>query len=122
MATTVVCPECDQDALELEIDAECQNCEYSEKGPDAARDYVSEVLGISTYKRISQGGQLPIHSCPSCDWNSLVVKESVSLEAAKDGVCFHCSHFFTGVDYCDVFGNPLESISESTVCNSCIHS
>lgn len=119
MSTTVVCPECEQETLELEIGADCQNCDYSEKGHDAARDYVSEVLDISTYHRVSQGGRLPIYSCPSCDWDTLVVKDSISLEAAKDGVCFHCGHFFTGVDYCDICGQPFEASSQSTVCDDC---
>jgi hypothetical protein len=86
MATTVVCPECDQDALELEIDAECQNCEYSEKGPDAARDYVSEVLGISTYKRISQGGQLPISFLPVLRLE-FACSERVSESRSSKGRC-----------------------------------
>lgn len=68
------CPVCHQETLILgDGMAECPFCRNPWlDGDDIASEYVAEVLELSAYRTVKDGGIWPIHECPECARMALV--------------------------------------------------
>ena len=44
--------------------ADCLNCRYEAPGTDAATRFIENVLRISAYEAVTQGGEFPLGVCP----------------------------------------------------------
>ena len=84
-ATT--CPECEEDFLLRDDGVKCIFCGYEATGEEAARDYIHNVLGISEYETVKDGGEFPQYECPACDNEALVF----DVEKGK-AICFACDY------------------------------
>lgn len=126
------CPQCAQPTLTVENAPRCLFCWWaSSDAEDGAEEYVTAVLGLSSYRVVSQGGDWPVAECPECYVNSLVEgAQVVAGSAAKIGardsvsdmdlVCFncglHCSHSL--LDRCSQCG--AWTSTAGGICPDCI--
>ena len=87
------CPQCLEDFLLIDSGsyddyggAKCSSCSYDALGEEAARDYISKVMGVTEHEIAAVfGGEIPLYDCPDCsDW-SLVFDE-----ANDNAICFSC--------------------------------
>lgn len=84
--TGSVCPECKEKFLVIDSGSvKCCFCKYEDDGESVARDYVDNVLGISTYSTIKNGDEYPLYTCLECGCESLVLDH----EKGK-AICFSC--------------------------------
>lgn len=73
----VGCPDCAQGTVTItKSELRCLFCSWSpipgEEAEEAADLYVGEVLGLSSYVVIKDGGEWPVKSCPECEVDALV--------------------------------------------------
>lgn len=89
----LTCPQCFEDFLLIDESsydgyggAKCTSCSYEALGEKAARDYISNVMGVTEHDVATiYGGELPLFDCPNCnDW-SLVFDE-----VDDNATCFSC--------------------------------
>ncbi len=131
----VSCPKCLQDSLLLDDVCQCLFCLYQGSAEEIANEYVSEVLGLSSYIIYKDGGEWPIRQCPSCSRQTLV--EDVSVVTACDGdntyvvtptffwICFAEGEGwgFGEIDSCSRCGEPKISKGDDGfgMCSNCIN-
>lgn len=120
---TVDCPWCLQTATVLYEGATCHFCGYKGDGAAAADLYVEQVLEMSHYETVKDGGEWPVARCPSCEAEALVTEEAsyAGDEIAGPNVhCFECEESWTSddIDVCLKCNNPMEQ-SEMSVCDDC---
>jgi len=82
-----ICPECEEDFLLRDDGVKCIFCSYDATGEEAARDYIHNVLGISEYETVKDGGEFPQYDCPECDNESLVYDTDNNRV-----ICFSCDY------------------------------
>jgi len=89
----LTCPQCLEEFLLIDSEsydgyggAKCSSCSYEAQAEDAARDYISKVMGVTEHEIATVfGGEIPLYDCPDCnDW-SLVFDE-----ANDNAICFAC--------------------------------
>jgi hypothetical protein len=120
----VVCPRCEQAALALfdGVAAKCLFCLWAPTGEVSAGEYVGEILGMSHYVVVKDGGTWPIHPCVNCGVEALVEGiESVGHGPLTWG-CFSCGFVgaSTEVDHCARCGQVIiAEIDGLSVCADC---
>jgi hypothetical protein len=83
------CPYCLEKFMEIKDDQiSCHFCHknFSNSEEDAS-EYVHNILKISEYEEVKNGGIFPVFECPECDTKSLVVS---SRAEHKKAICFSC--------------------------------
>ena len=96
------CPRCLQQAVTIDGgEVECHFCRYSAEAESAADEYVSEVIGLSSYETVKDGGEWPVYSCPECGNTALVHEDG-------DFTCFGCGEHWTEstMRFCGSCGEP----------------
>jgi rubrerythrin len=68
----IVCARCGEEAAAIDDGARCLFCGYATGAEDTAHQYASEVLGITLYETVTDGGEYPVSHCPSCEYETLV--------------------------------------------------
>lgn len=105
------CPQCAQATLTVTEDApKCLFCWWTPDDAEAGADeYVTAVLGLSSYRVVSQGGDWPVSECPECSVTALVQGAEVvnQVRAVADPhdsylppnfVCFNCGFHCSYMD------------------------
>jgi DNA-directed RNA polymerase subunit RPC12/RpoP len=111
------CPECEEEFLLRDDGAKCVFCGYEATGEDAARDYISNVLGISEYETVKHGGEYPQYECPVCGNEALVFNE----ETGK-AICFSCDYEddISNFTFCSSCGKPFVDTEDGIdICPEC---
>lgn len=89
----------------------------------AAEDWIGSVLGISEYRAVKEGGELPLYECPNCEQRALVDRGlSDDLHDEDRWVCFACGARWSdrGIDQCARCGEPFDPESGAgSVCRNC---
>ncbi|MET8808683.1 hypothetical protein [Streptomyces sp. NPDC004546] len=121
--TTVVCPECAQQALVLTDDGPaCRFCLKRWEVPaEAAAEYAWIVLGQDG-PAPGEDGDAPVRSCPNCEQHALVMEAVTAAAPDKTAaLCFACAQDYTGVPLvlCQDCSNPLPADSEELLCPDC---
>ena len=119
-ATVVTCGSCEEETLVVHGGARCLFCRYEAEPAEAADDYISDVLGLSEYVEVTEGGQWPRYTCPECDLDALV---DTGGGVARH-ICFSCGTTWDdgAMDGCARCGEPFETDGELSVCNGCLAS
>ncbi|MER6734604.1 hypothetical protein ACWGLF_19030 [Streptomyces puniciscabiei] len=123
-STTVVCPECAQQALVLSDEAlpTCRFCLKTWDDPaEAAAEYAWIVLGQDG-PAPGEDEDAPVRSCPNCDQQALVMEAVTAAAADKPAtLCFACAEDYTDVPLvlCQDCSNPLPDGSEDLLCPDC---
>ena len=114
----LTCPECEGRTLLIDDEAHCVLCDYRASGSEAASLYAENVLGISAYEVVKDGGVFPVHECPECQDDSLVLGA-----LGKNAACLSCGFTadngcFTNCPSCgNVF---IESQDGPVICGPCL--
>jgi ribosomal protein S27AE len=96
--------------------AKCLFCEHEEDGETLAQYYVEEILNISQYECVTQGGEYPLYTCEECGQESLVMDED-------RWACFSCGYQWDTEDisFCDTCGTVyVLGKHDVGMCDSCI--
>ena len=116
----MICPECGEKLLRHvneDENCECYFCGYSDLPEETARKYVENVLNISEYEEVKNGGEFPIYKCPNCESEAMVYIESDNIYK-----CFNCGIRYDKdeLESCDYCGQLywLEE-SEMPFCEKC---
>lgn len=110
----VACSACLQEARVLgDGNPHCLFCGESVGVSVAARHHVTHVLGISEYEAAKDGEPLPLHRCPSCEWEGSLV------ESDGEFLCFQCAYQATDLDRCLKCNEPYPSEDGESVCSVC---
>lgn len=114
------CPRCSQGTLSVvEGDSPtCLFCHWTSSGSDSADQYVSDVLGVSSYEVYTHGGEWPVLQCPDCEVEALVHgAEPVNLSAGHEFICFACGLLADHIETCGRCGVPCHG----SICDECLH-
>ena len=119
------CPECFEESLLIDYDGDglvkCSACSYEAQSEDAARNYVTKVLGV-TEDDIAKhyGGNFPLYDCPDCtDWT--LVHDVADVSA----ICFACGLYepYVSLSTCSECGKQVVYVQyageESVDCPEC---
>jgi hypothetical protein len=108
------CPACLQEAAYIDDNVKCIFCGYNESSTYASEEYISNVLGIDHYRTVKDGGEWPLYTCPSCNWETLVQGEN-------QYICFQCGETFKFSDlgFCQCCGQPYEIEKGIPSCTNC---
>ncbi len=83
---------------------------------DQAKDYIEDVLGISSYRCGKEGVEFPLYECPECEEEQLVYD-------AENGRfhCFACDEDFTteDLDFCERCGSLMRRDDDWPICKNC---
>lgn len=130
----VTCPRCQQPGMVLDVDAtpaRCLFCLWNPDGEEVAQEYVSVVLGRSSYVVTKDGGEWPVYCCTECGTEALVdgihtvAPSGIGTPSADPGpswACFECAYLasaghFAWCTHCgSVMGNDPEGM---LVCGDC---
>jgi hypothetical protein len=113
----VCCPECKEDALELgQQKPKCRACGFTGPAQEVAKAYLEKVMGINLYRLANDGDEPPIHECPECEHETMLVRE----DEPDFFLCFTCGgawdkHEFDICAEC----NRYRRLEESAVCSQC---
>lgn len=117
----VECPKCHQVTFPLNEDLKCLFCEYHDTPEQVAEDYLEEVLGISIFATIKDGGYNPICECPECESETMIILDDNS------SLCFNCSKRINSenLSYCSDCDNIIEvnknnDYDDIYLCQTCI--
>lgn len=112
------CPECGEKCLRYANEdkkCECYFCGYSDESSNVAKEYIENVLHISEYETVHDGGDFPLYTCPDCNIESLVKTNNFYF-------CFNC-----GIQYnldelknCNSCGRLFYPIYDEFCCEDCI--
>lgn len=131
----VACPRCQQPGMALGADgqpAKCMFCLWSPSGEEAAQEYVSVVLGLSSYVVVKDGGEWPVYLCLECGAEALVFGvQAVTVTAAGTAnvaaepswACFECARLAGAGDleWCTRCGAVMTAeVDGLSVCSDCI--
>ncbi len=124
--TVLTCPRCFQDTAIVGDGISCLFCGFA-NGIDeverAAEDWIGSVLGISEYRAIKEGGELPLYECPNCEQRAMVDRgPSGDIHEEDRWICFACGVRWTdhGIDQCARCGEPFDPDSGvGSVCRNC---
>lgn len=111
------CPECGENFLICDDGVQCIFCGYIDSGECAARNYIENIMNISSYSTIKDGGEFPQYVCPECSEESLVMDVD-----NKTVFCFSCGYTIPIEDlvFCAECNQPFEdSEDDGCICNAC---
>lgn len=111
----ITCPSCFQDAALIDSGTECLFCGLSITDPEEAADlYIENVLNISQYRTIKDGGDWPQDECPECELESLVT-------VGEKFICFNCSTRFDPNEFvcCAICDKIVRG--EMFLCDDCLN-
>jgi hypothetical protein len=122
----LTCPRCFQDTAIVGDGISCLFCGFTigvEDVERAAEDWIGSVLGISEYRAVKEGGELPLYECPDCEQRAMVDRgSSGDLHEEDRWVCFACGERWAdrGIDQCARCGEPFDPDSGAgSVCRRC---
>lgn len=125
-ATVLACPRCFQDTAIVGDGIVCLFCGFGVSIDDverAAEDWIGSVLGISEYRAVKEGGELPLYSCPNCEQRAMVDRGlSGDLHEDARWICFACGARWgdRAIDECARCGEPFDPESGAgSVCRNC---
>jgi hypothetical protein len=115
--TAIVCVSCGEEAAVIDDGVRCLFCGYSTDAGDAAHRYASEVLGMTLYEAVTDGGEYPVSPCPACEYETLVDR---GAGEQPRWFCTTCGHTWEDgqLDNCLRCGS-LYPDNGMTVCNEC---
>ncbi|WP_415853341.1 hypothetical protein [Sinomonas sp. G460-2] len=121
-ATTVTCPDCNQEALVIDSEDDADTCLFclaTTDGEELAQRYVSDVLWWS-WKDEADGGENPLHECFNCESFALVAGAQVARRPKLTHVCFTCAAVFEAEDLgrCGRCG-ALKASDDEALCSGC---
>lgn len=129
--SVVTCPFCKEDA-NIDDGFHCNHCGKTASGPEAARAYVEDYLGISEYQTVKDGGDWPISHCDECGTEAFVdYGEVEAFEGGIRGQCFQCGYEMKERSYdedgdlvseprhCTKCGKLFEATDDMSVCPDC---
>lgn len=89
----VTCPDCAQDAAEIDDGVRCHFCGYRATASLGVEEFASKVVGASYYASVKDGEYWPISLCPDCGLETLVDAglNNASETATQRWVCFSCT-------------------------------
>ncbi len=114
----MTCPECGEDFLICDDGVQCFFCDYIGSGKSAARQYIENIMNISSYSAIKDGGEFPQYACPECGEEALVMDV-----ADKTAFCFSCG-YAAPIDtlvFCAECNQPFEGLEDDgCICHTCL--
>jgi hypothetical protein len=112
----IVCARCGEQAAVIDDGARCLFCGYATGAEDTAHQYASEVLGITLYEAVTEGGEYPVSLCPSCEYETLVDR---GAGERPRWFCATCGRTWDDgqLDNCLICGQLYSG--EMSVCNDC---
>jgi hypothetical protein len=126
------CPTCTQPALVLGEMCRCLFCLHESEPEQMAKEYVSNILRMSEYQTVKDGGLWPIHRCPACDNETLVEGVIDPLDSGHVNwhdrspnywVCFTDDRgwAYGEIDQCTRCGTPTETSDDRgvAICSDC---
>ncbi len=111
----VKCPTCFKNTFPLSENNTCLFCGYTDTPENVARAYIENVLGISEFLEVKDGGEFPLTDCSECDKHSLVMTDDSCI-------CFSCStkRPRSDYDYCNYCNAPfIEYPGDQGRCSGC---
>lgn len=125
-AAVLTCPRCFQDSAIPGDGISCLFCGFTigvDEVERAAEDWIGSVLGISEYRAVKEGGELPLYSCPNCEQRAMVDRGTVGdLNEEDRWICFACGARWgdQGMDQCARCGEPFDPDSGvGSICREC---
>ncbi len=90
-STIVQCPLCLEVAMMFDGGrAKCEFCGFADDGENAANMFAHNILELSKYRVVKQGGEWPVRQCPECGRSAFVEGlDSMSSHPTR-WVCFSC--------------------------------
>ena len=117
--TRVECPKCYRDFLILgDGDPKCYYCSYSAKSSNIAKEYIENIIGISSYVCAKDGDEFPQYLCPDCG-DDAMVQDSM---ASNSFTCFGCGEQYDCDDlsFCSSCGELYHAKNdEDDFCYTC---
>jgi ribosomal protein S27E len=113
----IKCPNCEEIFLLRDNGVMCVFCGYEATAEEAAQDYITNILGISEYETIKEGGEFPQYECPECDNDSLVYDAK-----NKRVICFSCNYedAMSNITFCSDCGDLFVDTEDGIcICYSC---
>jgi hypothetical protein len=124
--TVIECPRCFQQTAITGEGLRCLFCGYRaglEGLEQTASEWIGDVLGLSEYVVVKEGGQWPRHYCPNCERETLIDRGLPGdPEPSKRYVCLACGEFWTegSMDTCAKCGQLFDTSDDAgTVCRPC---
>jgi hypothetical protein len=118
----VECPLCGQKAAEIDGGITCLFCHGKPDSDAAAEHHLSNVLGLSHYDVVKDGGEWPCHVCPECGNDTFVPadEEEANYRCFSCGVEYHRDDF----EFCEDCSEPYTPAKDDTlpVCSDCYDS
>ena len=114
-----LCPECEELFLVRDGGVKCYFCGYDDSGESAAKNYISNIMGVSEYETVKHGGEYPLYTCPECGDKSFVLEEDI-----QQGVCFSCGFEcdLDDISFCSDCGMPfIDSDEGLCICQDCFN-
>jgi hypothetical protein len=102
----IICPDCLKRFLFTDGETRCLFCYYSDSPENVADEYISNVLGISSYYCGMNGDEYPKYECFECQSDSLVFDYEKGT-----CFCFNCgfSTDISNVKWCSDCEQPYSS-------------
>ena len=124
-ATVVDCPRCFQETAVIEDGMHCVFCGFA-AGLDlieaSAEDWIAAVLGVSEYRVVKEGGEMPLSSCPNCDLRAFVDRGPIGGEyPGERWVCLACGdvRLEGSMSNCARCGELFDDSGGGSVCSEC---
>lgn len=114
----VICPSCHEPLLVPNCKdnrCHCFLCGYEADGEEAAKDYLSHIVGIDEYRTVKDGGRYPLYICPDCG-------EYAFIKVGNKYECFSCRMSYTNdeIGFCLECGELyVKSDDNCGMCPSC---
>lgn len=113
-----ICPECGEQFLLRDDGVVCKFCGYEDDAESAAELYMENIMNMSAYSTIKNGGTMPIYDCPQCGYETLVIDSDNNC-----AVCFSCDYSCEPSEliFCAKCDQPFEGDEETgCICSSCL--
>jgi hypothetical protein len=117
------CPRCRRATLDLGgKKPRCPRCRYARPAPEMVDEYLDEVVGLSKYSTVKDGGEWPSYQCPSCRDEHVLVALEPGDEVANPRrfICFGCGEAWADGELnvcCEC--NEFRELGEAIICDDC---